>query len=694
MVFGWVKSQRLNCGRLPKQTTESDRVVLSSEPSLCLPNDRHNYISTRRYNWFTFLPLSLLFQFRKLSNCYFLFIAILVQIPGLTPVNRYSTVVPLIFVLVVSELREFLEEWNASQRDKETNETQVPLLVGATKSSNIRPGDVIKVHRDKFVPCDILILQTSNSDGSCFVETSSLDGETNLRLKRAPACTNSLPPSNLLEKCAIKVVCDAPNADMHSFGGRVELDKASEDVSLINIVWRGSTVRNTDWVIGLVIFSGDDTTILLNLKAVGLIPSKTTQMENQMNRNVLFIFLLQIILCAIAASIGSPVNQPWYLDSARRAGWQSLFFGYFILLASLIPVSLWVSVEILKLFQSWLIEATERTRKLGGGVNCNAKNLHEELGQITHVFTDKTGTLTSNCMRFVGCCVGDKMYLETADAAPINLKIDFQGIVAPSRELIDQVSTRKNFLLFKCLSLCHTCERITEPLTGQVTNQSLSPDEAALVSMAAECGVIFQGRPAADKISIAHDFDEQLRVLYELPFTSERKMMSVVVQDREDKIFIFSKGADSVIIPKCVNETSIVVNAVDEFSRFGYRTLCCAYREIPKTEWDGIANTIARSGHVRNRIVADDSDTDGAVSPISPYSSLESNLILIGCTAVEDKLQDGVPETLRAMKAAGIKVCMITGDKRETAINIATSCGLIGSKKNVHVMLNGKKKIV
>ena len=722
MVF-----KRFLCGEKP-DTSSQRRLVISGDYDGCVPPDRNNYITTRRYNWFTFLPYSLLFQFRKLSNCYFLFIAILVQIPGLTPVNRYSTIAPLAFVLVVSELREFLEEWNASRRDLASNRADVSLLVGSKKSQDVKPGDIVKIYRDSQVPSDILVLQTSNTDGSAFVETSSLDGETNLRLKRAPASTNSIDPARLLEKGSIKVTCDEPNVDMYSFKGHVEcLGQPPEDLALLNIIWRGSTVRNTDWLIGLVVYSGHDTTILLNLKSLGLIPSKTTQVENQMNRIVLFIFLLQLILCAIAASVGyaHQLPVPWYLDTAtdnHYYRWQSLFFTYFILLASLIPVSLWVSVEILKLFQSWLIESTERLRQYktttkkhpNSPILCNSKNLHEELGQITHVFTDKTGTLTSNCMRFVGCCTAandGKIWFDThIDTEEKNLQLEFQGIVAPSTKLVNMLienhESSKNSLplLWTCLSVCHTCERIREPLTGQVSNQSVSPDEAALVSMAAECGYMFEGRPTADTIELSirsHSEGEETTtknttkysLLYEIPFTSDRKMMSVVVESVENgEIYVFSKGADSVILQKCDGTNDIAVRqSVDQFSLQGFRTLCCAYKKIARQDWRAIESQINLTrGHVYNRQTSDHSDQSDPPpnpSPISVFSAIESNLILIGCTAVEDKLQNGVAETLRALKAANIKVSMITGDKRETAINIGMSCGLISSKKNVYVML-------
>jgi len=300
--------------------------------------------------------------------------------------------------------------------------------------------------------------------------------------------------------------------------------------------------------------------------------------------------------------------------------------------------------------------------------------------------------LTVNKMKFVGCSVEGKIYIlpdeedsDTGNEDPRPPVLPFDGVLQPSRELMQILANEAanpdsdESLLMECLAVCHTCERVVEAITGKESNQSSSPDEASLVSAAAECGFVFAGRPSPGSLIIRQNDDSniQYEILHHVVFSSERRMMTIVAR-KNGKIFAFSKGADSSILPKCVSGpiTETKTN-VSNFSVYGFRTLCVAYREIPESEWLGIKSAIDKE------MVKD----DGNVLKVGG-DLIERNFILIGSTAVEDRPQDGVPETLRALKAAGIKVCMITGDKRETAINIARSCGLISTKRSVYTMLS------
>ena len=685
--FRWISDRALVLlGLRRKKEEATERVIVANDPASCVPNNVSNCISTRKYNWWTFLPISLLYQFRMASNCYFLMLVVLVLIPGLAPVSAFSTIFPLCLILTVSEIREFIEEYQAGSRDKRTNTALVNLLAGKrVESASLRPGDIVLLKRDERVPADILILQTANSDGSVCIETSSLDGETNLKVRKCPSIISSLTLGSLTSE-NFTITCEQPHVDMYSFGGHVYRSKTgdTQSISLDNVVWRGCTIRNTEWMTGVVIYAGQDCKVMLNARS-GIKPSKVTSIDRQMNRNVLGIFILQIIICAIFASVGSSnfsdmigaVTNPWYMLGYAEQSWFALFFAFFVLLSFFIPVSLWVSLEMLRLLQALMIERDPT------GIKCNAKNIHEELGQITHIFTDKTGTLTVNRMKFVGIAVPGQLYhLQQEESDSSEMKLSFPGVTSPNPQLIQLLSQvlAENPLgpertLFEALSLCHSCERVVEPITGRLSNQSSTPDEAALVSAAAEVGYMFSARPKPNIISVEISHEGKIKqydLLHVIPFTSSRRMMSVVVRSRDsDTIEVLSKGADSSIIPKCIGDVEGVKVSVSNFAYHGYRTLCVARRVVSHSQWKDWSD----------RLMTDGETVD---------SEIESDFDIVGVTALEDRLQDDVPETLRAMRAAGIKVCMITGDKRETAINIAKACGLISSRKDVYVMLTDR----
>ena len=676
----------------------TQRVIVANRPDGCVPAHLDNTISTRRYSWLTF-PLSLLYQFRRASNVYFLFMVVLVLIPGIAPVSPISTIFPLVFVLAVSETREFVEEFQAAKRDRATNECIVNLLTGKRiQSKALKPGDIVLLKRDDRVPSDILVLQTAAADGSVYVETASLDGETNLKVRKCPSLLKSAELGSLTS-LRVTITCEPPHVDMYSFSGIIETKSGDhESLSINNIMWRGCTVRNTAWVAGLVVYTGADCKVMLYSQS-GLTPSKTTCVDSQMNQNVITIVLIQVIICAICASVGSSWfgdNLPWYLEGISGMSWFPLFFSFFVLLGNLIPVSLWVSVELLKVAQAIMIE-----RDPLSSIKCNSKIIHEELGRISYVFSDKTGTLTVNKMKFVGANVEGKRYLlsnedgspETVQEAEQNAVLPFPGVLSPSKDLVEVLSEAVAMQgsaeaeLFTALALCHSCERIMEPFTGKLSNQSSSPDEAALVSTAAEVGVVFTSRPAPDVITLTrkNSGKEEYKILQTIPFTSERRMMTVVVRKIgiRNPIFAFSKGADSSIFHIAshgpIDEAK---QAVATFSHYGYRTLCVSAREFSESEWSSISSDLSK---------ARKSCDSEVIEKLNNF--IESDMRLIGSTAVEDRLQDGVPETLCALKAAEIKVCMITGDKRETAINIAMSCGLISCRRSVYLMLGSEQAV-
>ncbi len=335
-----------------------------------------NGISTRKYTWASFLPVSLLFQFRSISNSYFLLTAIIMMIPGVSPVSPLSALIPLVFVLFVSEVREFVEEYQKYKRDVETNRNTVKKVIlkggqttlSTTTWESIYPGDmVVLFDRDK-VPADIMVVFTPSNNFS-YVETSNLDGETNLKTREAPqvfdnlvVVNSSLPqdqsggldPSpddfdftNLYGHC---LAFEGPNPDMYRFKGTLN---GSSNVSINNMMLRGCSMRNTQWAVGVVVYAGHDSKAMLNSASSGVMPSKKTQVERRMNIIVMIVFCCQLILVAGAAggysneqnSSATANSNFWYLDGINTVSGGFAAMTFFILLSTIIPVSLWVSLE-------------------------------------------------------------------------------------------------------------------------------------------------------------------------------------------------------------------------------------------------------------------------------------------------------------------------------------------------------------
>uniref|UniRef100_A0A8D0XAE6 Phospholipid-transporting ATPase n=1 Tax=Sus scrofa TaxID=9823 RepID=A0A8D0XAE6_PIG len=385
----------------------------------------------------------------------------------------------------------------------------------------------------------------------------------------------------------------------------------------------------------------------------------------------------------------SLANFSWYLYDGEDAtpsyrGFLN-FWGYIIVLNTLVPISLYVSVEVIRLGQSYFINWDLQMYYPEKDTPAKARTttLNEQLGQIHYVFSDKTGTLTQNIMTFKKCCINGQIYGDHRDASQHNHskieQVDFSWnmyadgkLAFYDHYLIEQIQSGKEpevRQFFFLLAVCHTV--MVDRLDSQLNYQAASPDEGALVNAARNFGFAFLAR-TQNTITISELGTERTyNVLAILDFNSDRKRMSIIVRTPEGNIKLYCKGADTVIYERLhrMNPTKQETqDALDIFASETLRTLCLCYKEIEEKEFEEwnkkfMAASIASS----NR--------DEALDKV--YEEIEKDLILLGATAIEDKLQDGVPETISKLAKADIKIWVLTGDKKETAENIGFACELL-----------------
>jgi len=401
-----------------------------------------NTITTNKYSLITFIPKGLLIQFFRLSNIYFLFTAIIQSIPLISPLTSVTSIVPLIFVLGVSLIREGIEDLSRHNYDNLNNEEEVIVLRDnkfvKTKSKTLRNGEIILVYENKSIPTDMILIDSGFSEGICYVETSSLDGEKTLKLKVSNKYTKGFISNDIkVNKGVEKVVCDEkylfngfirinwPNADLNYVNGIVHtvFEKEGEfidqeiNISINDFLLKGSILKNTNWIIGIVAYTGMNNKIILNSKKPRL---KISKVEKNLNYFLLFVFVFLIILCiacSIIHSFNYKTNKKYYdnfIIPKDSPNFESFicFFTYFLLLNTLIPISLIVSTEIIKIIQGifirWDILLYSKVRHCFCGVK--SISIIEELGNINFIFSDKTGTLTKNQLEFKYCIIGNKVY--------------------------------------------------------------------------------------------------------------------------------------------------------------------------------------------------------------------------------------------------------------------------------------------
>ncbi|XP_063815685.1 phospholipid-transporting ATPase IC-like [Pseudophryne corroboree] len=685
-----------------------DQPEFQKKSFLCLKKNKYsgNAIKTYKYNPVTFLPLNLFEQFKRAANAYFLVLLILQTIPQISTVSWSTTLIPLLLVLGITAIKDLVDDIARHKMDNEINNRPSEVIEEGrfkkTKWKNIRVGDVIRINKNEFIPADVLLLSSSEPNSLCYVETAELDGETNLKFRMSLEVTDKL----LQEEGALAdfdgmVICEEPNNRLDKFVGTLCWRGMSYPLDADKILLRGCTIRNTLYCHGLVVFAGSDTKIMRNSGKTRL---KRTKIDYLMNYMVYTIFIL-LILASAGLAIGQTfweaklgqANVSWYLYDGNNyppsyRGFLA-FWGYIIVLNTMVPISLYVSVEVIRLGQSYFINWDLQMYHSEKDTPAKARTttLNEQLGQIQYVFSDKTGTLTQNIMTFKKCTINGETYGEEREVAGKKFSyselVDFgwnpladAKFTFTDHYLIEQIQSGKDpdvRLFFKILALCHTV-MVEKTDGGEIVYQAASPDEGALVTAARNFGFVFLSRTQSTITISELEKVVTYEVLALLDFNSDRKRMSVIVREPGGNIRLYCKGADTVIYERLHPDNPIkeeTQEALDMFANETLRTLCLCYKDISQEEYE-VWN--------KKYIAASLSMTDRDEAQDKVYEEIETNLLLLGATAIEDKLQDGVPYTISKLAKADIKIWVLTGDKKETAENIGFACELLTDETNIY----------
>ena len=650
------------------------------------PQFASNQVLTAYRSILLFIPVCLVRQYVKPLSLYFLVVMALTFIKAISADDPLPNFMATMTVLSLAVVREVLQERAAQREDKRLNSQVAQVnrkgVWTSTKWADVIVGDVVLITGNSPAPADVVIVASSAAGNSAYIQTTNLDGESNFKprfgIDKAIETLDQMT-SETHQGARPEIVIHAapPRSDLDWFEGQAvfhhpgQAKAEVESLTIKNFVPREAVVRGADWIVAVVVYTGKDTKVLLGNQSRAY---KTSKIDRITSKLVVAVMAIQICFSTLTLVMGLVVGQEtyWFLAPALPASKTTRsiqdFFAALYSVTLLIPVSLIISVEIAKQYQAALMRADVAIP----GTLTPSKALNDDLGQIGFVLSDKTGTLTSN-----------ELQLKVATVAGVHYPdLHSLAAVAAANPDVD--------VFLSALSLCHD---VTPAFAGDVASASArtsigdmqrasrqdqaslsgrgvtsnlsfcaeSPDEMSIVFACSDVlgRTLTKRSQSSMTIRVGHEV-KVIKIVKFFAFDNSRRRSSIVVQDSEEQYTVFVKGSDDAVMPRCVPgaHSEATQDSLNRYAKQSLRTLVFASKKITKKDFDSLVTKCA-------------GDTAMLVEKI------ETDLTLLGCTGTEDRLQDGVPETIERLRIAGIGVWMITGDKLDTAVEISKSANLV-----------------
>ena len=669
-----------------------------------------NKVKSTRYKLLTLVPKNLMEQFQRSSNLWFLLVSVFQLIPfEFNPVDSWTTVVPLAILITMTLLKDAYNDYYRGREDYKVNHLDYSAW-GGTRFSTVKcqellVGSIVLISEGQSFPADVVVLGTRN-ERVFYLDTSRINGETDLMCKKAVSETHgliqSLDKDYVLSKLAGVVNFEQPNNEFSKFKGKLKLSGHPRAIQLFHssLAYRGSILKGTEWVIGVVIYTGLETKTYLNINKP---PLKTSEVEKSINRWVVYLLIILLVL-VIFSVLGLEYIS---VSEFRNTNYVSEFVMFTILYNNIIPISLFVTMDILRILQTYFI-----MRRVSKKVDFNTGDINENLGQVEYIFTDKTGTLTENTLKVELCIINNvkyKRFEEDTDRSQTLIDEDKMTVIGsiidsnkvktdrnfnthafsetnskimPNldsnrssalterpilefnklKQLLNTDETSNYYQFIKCMAICNTVQVNDSSFTG------ISRDEIALVEAAQEIGIkLVQRTPNLIEIEI-FGVKETIEVLAISPFDSSSKMSRILVRSGTEH-FLYIKGSYDKIV-QIIKETGTedIESQYQTASRQGLRTILLAYKKISKEMVDEF---MQRLQHAKHTPV----NSEGRVE--TSFIEIESEASYLGIAGIEDSVKAETIDTLKSLQRAGIKIWVLSGDNEISTLTTARKVGLI-----------------
>ena len=617
----------------------------------------------------TLLPKNLFEQFQRVANIWFLIVSIFQLLPyQLNPTDSWTTVAPLSILILISLAQDAYNDYLLSKKLKRLNESVYGVWNGqdfiAKKSQDILVGQIILLQMNDLVPADIILLSRSKSNDSIFFDMTNLLGVSTCKKKSGlEKIEKALGIENeTVELCSLSgtIKLPEPSHDYTDFSGSFKLDghPSASEISISHMLFSGGKIKGSGPVIGFVAYCGTESRILLNSENYR---KKYSRVEEHVNRWVLLI-LAFLVLLVIGSIIG------YYVSSPEEDSSISIIITFTLLYSNLIPISLFVSIDIIRMVQSFMF----RTNFVG--YTFNTDDLNENLGQIEYLVTDKTSTFTNNKIKLKYCIFNESKYVhsEGKPAQTLNSERflcevtgDYQPFDDIKQTLIGASQNQIESHFVKCMCLCHNLTFANDEFLGQ-------EDDIALINAANELGYKLE-IPTHKKLNIRFQNAVMPFILIcQTPFDQTSQRSRVLVEDILGNGGVFySKGTPEVMIPLLnlsAQEQEDIKRNVEELLENNCRVFILAYKILAASE---IVEYRTKVQRIEKSLL----NSQGKIGLI--FKQIEKSMKYIGMVGIVEELQENVTETFTRFEKSGIRVWLTSSDTYENTISVAKEIGVI-----------------
>ena len=720
-----------------KVDTKSKRIVGFRDKSY---NITHwsNKVENNKYNMLLFLPTVIYNQFKQFGNFFYLVMAISQFIPDIKVGFLFAYVSPLCVVVIVSLLKELIDDVNRRIQDLKTNSTKVTTIqfIKSKKNknslkelkkikksySNLKIGDIIELNKDEKVPADIIVLKTFNEseDSNTFIRTDQLDGETDWKLRKAPGITQKLNEAQILELNGF-INYEPPSKFIYNFEGFISIKNSEgniikEALGLENTMWE-STILATQKIIGIVIYTGKETRARMNSSMPKI---KLGIVDHELNMVTFYLFCIMLCAAMFLTLLKGYYSRMFFT-----------FFKFIVLFCAIIPIALRVNLVISKTFFSVRIN---KDKSIPETIARNS-TIPEELGRLSYIFSDKTGTLTKNEMIFKNiametdqfgqesfndlkdiledeCKTNDAPLLDIYNKLKENDEINNNDIINEDNNNNTSINNNKNLIDDSPLSTDNLIsnENIKEKkphshrkkhkklrrsrnkiIKDTITSMLLCNNVTPIISNENPDIITYQAS-SPDEIALVK-FAEKLnmRLIYRTDKEIKIKNISGTIEEYNILAnFPFSSDTKRMGIILQNKKYGHIIFYLKGAENVMMNFVKKEYVGYIKENTENLATKGLRTLVLTQKLIPQkefkiwfDEYSEALTSMDNRkqklrdvISKLENNMEFLCVTGVEDLLQNEVATTIDNLRNAGIKLWMLTGDKVETATCISISTGL------------------